>query len=395
MRECFYEVYIGNPGLEKRLGGVAEQGYTSLYGKCQVVVIGRNQMTNYKVPGINLEPNTKSLADGTNALQPGRPPGISLTPPAPVKGNPGKYLGPRSRAVVIEGVQHWGNFHLIEAIEGTWLSAATRKLGWGEVYGPEDGYGAYVPGIVRREDGSYISGPAADKIEPGERFFIKIYEGKGGRMPRRGLGTLPPDIAARLDPGGIGGEIATIVDLGVDVILDILVEFNPILTPLTIAKQVFGSVTAVLRASNSNENMAAIRAQCYAITAFVWQEYEGKPLPLSIVFSSRLLSGLLPSVEKAWTDSWNRSTRELNTDFKEKAKKFYMEVSRRGGNVDLSQLYVLPLRKHLNNRAVDKHKTAAQFCDTLLKDAASYWKNKITAGEKGIWEYHRETKYPN
>lgn len=36
-------------------------------------------MTNDNVPRINLEPNTKSLADGTNTLQPGRLPSISLT----------------------------------------------------------------------------------------------------------------------------------------------------------------------------------------------------------------------------------------------------------------------------------------------------------------------------
>ncbi len=353
-------------------------------------------MTNYKVPRINLEPNTTSLADGTNALQPGRPPGISFTSPAPVEGNPGNYLRVGSGAVVIKGVKHWGNFHIIEAIEGTWLSAATRKLGWGKEYGPEKGYGAYVEGIVRRMDGSCIWGAAANKIKPGECFAIKIYEGKGERMPRRGLGTLPPDIAARLDPGGIGGEIANIVDLGVDVILDILVEFNPILTPLAIAKQIFGSVTAVLRASNSNEARAAVRAQCYAITAFVWQEHEGNPLPLSSVFSSRIkLWGLLSRVKEAWKDSWVTSTRELNTNFKKNATKFYMEVSRRGGNVDMTQLYVLPLRKHLKNGAVDKYKTAAQYCDKLMKDAAGYWKNKILSGEKWLWEVNRQVKYPN
>jgi hypothetical protein len=138
-------------------------------------------MTNYKVPRINLEPNTKSLADGTNTLQPGRPPGISFTSLAPVegKGNPGIYLGVRPFGVVINGVPHIGNFHLIEAIEGTWLSAATRKFGWGAVYGAEQGFGAYVKGIVLRMDGSFIWGlPEADRIEPGERFYIKIYEGK-------------------------------------------------------------------------------------------------------------------------------------------------------------------------------------------------------------------------
>jgi hypothetical protein len=117
------------------------------------------------------------------------------------KVNHGKWLGWES--VLVQG--KYGPpvsvlFMLVEAIEGTWLSVATRDLGWHRYYKQKDGYGAYERSIVipisRKDDRSNFDwGPDRkkfnpDMIFPGERFLIRK----------------PPEPVLRPEPLEIEGE---------------------------------------------------------------------------------------------------------------------------------------------------------------------------------------------
>lgn len=351
-------------------------------------------MSGTKQQGIDLEPNTQPLADGTNALQFGHSPTFSLnssvqnTPKGP-KGNPGIYLGKRQIRFVYDGVMHTGIFHVIKAIEGTWLSAATRKFGWGKRYGPEDGYGAYVEGIVRNEDGTYIWDASADHIKPGELFAIELYEpATPGKKRKRidGKPTLTPEQEEQLEPEDPTIELSTIIGLGVDIASQISDVVGVIATPYAI----FSGMASAARAGSSNESMAGIRAQCYAITAFTWMEHEKTRLPVSKVFNN-VLPGLVKGIEKSWRENWDETKALLTQRFEDTYVKIYQDVVKKNGNPPSE----MQLRKHIMKKAQKKHGTPAQHCDKLLVSAAEYWKNLIQPQERQIWDYHRKTKYPN
>ncbi len=100
------------------------------------------------------------------------------------------------------GAIQTGYWHVIEAIEGTWLSEACKKFGWDKEYGPEDKYGALVEGVVRRTDGGYVGigimYPDADIVKPGELYAIQIYENQGKSKTR---GKKPkPEIDTEIEP---------------------------------------------------------------------------------------------------------------------------------------------------------------------------------------------------
>ena len=86
----------------------------------------------------------------------------------------------------VEGPKGWFSmiwFTIVEAIPGTWLSLATRDLGWDAFYEKEKGYGAYEKSIVipydqRNVKSNFDWGPNReffnpDQIFPGEIFLIR------------------------------------------------------------------------------------------------------------------------------------------------------------------------------------------------------------------------------
>lgn len=110
---------------------------------------------------------------------------LKRDPANPQKENAGLYLGLETIGVSTEnGCYGEVDFHLVEAIKDTWLSAATRYFGWGAHFSEEDGYGAYIKGIVFRfeEPPTTIIDPTKapsaiedfnpDIIRPGECFLI-------------------------------------------------------------------------------------------------------------------------------------------------------------------------------------------------------------------------------
>lgn len=352
-------------------------------------------MAHNNTPGIALEPNIAPLADGTNPLQPGCQPGIILTNDG--QGNPGIYLGRRQINFIYDGVFHTGIFHVIQAIKGTWLSAATRQLGWGAVYGPEDGYGAYVEGIVRREDGSYIWDTAADKIRPGELFAIEIYKGKSERKIRpKKYPSLPDDQRESLQVKDPLIGIAEGAGLAVEIIAQIFGVVGLIKGFVDIPFQM------AYLGRDPHLFMAVARAQCYARTSFVWRKNEGVPLAVSKVFHPlrdnpvQVDPNLFKKIEKHWRDSWIKHIRDLRMRFKSVYTKIYMEVSRKRG--DVTAVGEIQLRKYLKKINEDKYGTASQYCDKLMKDVASanWLANSFPPTAKPMWEMHRRrTKYPD
>ena len=57
---CFCEVYMGNPGLEKRPSGVAEPGHTMLYEASQIVVL----LTMWRTGAASVKTNGRCRFDG-------------------------------------------------------------------------------------------------------------------------------------------------------------------------------------------------------------------------------------------------------------------------------------------------------------------------------------------
>lgn len=240
--------------------------------------------------------------------------------------NPGKYHGLRPIQVNIAGVWHTWNFHIIEAKKGTWLSAATRKFGWGDVYGPEDGYGAYVKGVVRREDGSFIFGKAADQIEPGELFAIKPYTGKPISAGKKGRKLGPAEkkrlvellakehnlvgeqlkiLAKAIDIIGKTGDVATVAE-----IVGLIGESGIIAGAATVVSLVgtvllpFGLHVAVFNKTKTSERMYNLRAIAYTITAFAFDQ----DIPTGSRMTRRRWGGLVAKPEakaheKVWLES--------------------------------------------------------------------------------------------
>jgi hypothetical protein len=302
--------------------------------------------------------------------------------------NSGVYHGQRQVFFTDKksGVMKTNLFHIIEAIEGTWLSAACREHGWGAEYGPEDGYGAYVEGIIRREDGSYFwPSSTADRIEPSELFAIEIYKGKPEKDRRRkskpGKG-IPDKNREKIEIDDPTIEMATIVGLAVEVAGNI---FPPV------ALFVGLPLGLISMAKSGVVQIAELRALCYATTAFTWMEHERKPLPLSRVFQ-HTMHYKLKDVKKAWNSTWINTVNEHNKLIKSEYRKIYMEVSKAGG--DVSGLGEVKIRKYIKAMKIKKHKTAAQYCDRLMDSSGEWWKNRFPATIKPIWELHRKTKYP-
>lgn len=303
------------------------------------------------------------------------------------EGNPGIYYGRKQINFIDKesGAILTNIFHVIQAIEGTWLSAACRAHGWGAVYGPEHGYGAYVECIVRREDGSCIWPPAAaDKIKPGELFAIEIYKGRpeGKRRRKSAQAELFHSYRDRLEVDEPTIEIATVIGLVLDLVSNIF-------EPLAFFSIPFNMATV---GRDPVAQMAELRAQCYAITAFVWREHEGKPLPLSRVFRYTM-AYKRKAVEKAWNDSWARTTLELKDKFESERIRIYKEVAKNQG--DVTRVGAIQLREYLKKRAKNEYVIPARHCDKLMESAGDSWKNRIPATIHPLWELYRKTKYPN
>jgi hypothetical protein len=98
-------------------------------------------------------------------------------------GNAGIYRGKIQVHYTDEkGIPSSKLFYAVEAVRGTWLSAVCRRLGWAAIYGPDQGYGAYVEGVVHKADGSiYVDSPV--KMDHAITAFTWRQHGRGGRVP--------------------------------------------------------------------------------------------------------------------------------------------------------------------------------------------------------------------
>jgi RHS repeat-associated protein len=67
------------------------------------------------------------------------------------------------------------------AKENTWISASAKSLGLNAVYTKEQGYGAYVEGVVLNSKGQAFAD--TDKLEVGEVYYIRIGEGTHPSQP--------------------------------------------------------------------------------------------------------------------------------------------------------------------------------------------------------------------
>jgi RHS repeat-associated protein len=63
-------------------------------------------------------------------------------------------------------------FVMMRATKGTWISATTKALGLDEVYTKEQGYGAYVPGVVLNDQGLPFEN--TDKLDVGEIYYVRV-----------------------------------------------------------------------------------------------------------------------------------------------------------------------------------------------------------------------------
>ncbi len=369
-----------------------------LLGKCRVigeipVKAGDLRQGNYQISLMwSALIHTRVSVDAMSRIPP--PGGGRLTPVR--AGNPGKDLGVRPISFKIGGWVRTGNFRVIQAIEGTWLSAAARKYGWGAVYGPREGYGAYIEGIVRREDGTPIWGADADKIRPGEYFAIAIYEGgsEGPRAKRDKL-ELTPEQQGRIKIRGPSVGLAEAVGLSQEIVGQLLEPVGVVLAFAAIPMQMADL------GRGPHPPMAVARAHCYAKTAFAWMEQGEKPLPVSSVFhylrDSPIVphQELFPVVQKAWEESWRETIRKLEEQFNEARTKIYMEVSRRNGNT--RPLSLSALRRFAKDSLQSEFQTAAAYCDKCLASVgdANWWKNFFPPTVKPLWDLQRKTSYPD
>lgn len=313
-------------------------------------------------------------------------------------GNPGEYLGLRQVRFKHE-VLGWttGQFHVIRVVKGTWLSAATKKFGWGNVYGQKDGYGAYVEGIVRREDGSYASTwenhSVADHIIPGQLFAIEVYRQKTDQNHRwkKELEKLSADSENIMKPNR-NAMIGLASASGLTV--DFLSNFSKL------GLLAYVSIIFNLKAVSHNPNvaMATVRARCYAATAFIWQEYQGAPLRVSRVYDrEKWKKNLYRKIQDAWDESWKETNNKLEKWLTESYTKIYKEVTLKGG--DVTAVGELQLRKHITRLEQERLgvNTSAEYCDKLLEKFAgsNWWADGFPATVMPIWEYDRKTLYPN
>ncbi len=282
--------------------------------------------------------NSRNVADGTNCLSPSLVPGPTGAKTQSVReGNPGKYYGRKQVNFIINGVFHTGIFHIIEAIEGTWLSAATRKHGWGEVYGPKDGYGAYVKGVIRREDGSFISGVSADQIKPGELFAIKVFMGDPIRTGEKRK-KLTPEAKKKLadllaKEFELSGErlktLTTVLDIidyvdtaaSLAEIAGLIGESGVIagaatgVSMATVFLFPVGAITALVNAFEGGEKMYGMRGIAYTITAFA---FDDKPVPTgSLEMRRRADSNEKQRYDEAWKKARSSALRTLEQTARE------------------------------------------------------------------------------
>lgn len=165
---------------------------------------------------IRQSPDPSDSSVGNPGIRVGRyvPLGVARSKkdePVRAVGNPGKFLGiegihveqPNGPAVLVM-------FQRVEAIEGTWLSAATQKLGWDAQFGKDRGYGAYVRGLVFRED-DLTQETDPDNIEPGEKFLVLLPPARqigGGEEERKE----PSGKSSTLESSEETGELAERVE---------------------------------------------------------------------------------------------------------------------------------------------------------------------------------------
>ncbi|HEB92097.1 MAG TPA: toxin [Gammaproteobacteria bacterium] len=76
--------------------------------------------------------------------------------------NAGKIMGYET----IDGIEYMR----FQATEGTWISATMKELGWDHQFTKEEGYGAYVPDLIRESSGIAFNYP--DVLEVGQEYLI-------------------------------------------------------------------------------------------------------------------------------------------------------------------------------------------------------------------------------
>ena len=138
----------------------------------------------------------------------------SVYAPPPLEGNKGRWLGRTAEQIVGgDGIVYTVHFMLVEAIEDTWLSVATRELGWDAWFSQDQGFGAYERSIVIPEArvgdhhnfdlvGNRIDFEP-DRIEPGERFLIRL-------PPEAPKSVFTPE---DFEPAVIVGELDPVVEV--------------------------------------------------------------------------------------------------------------------------------------------------------------------------------------
>jgi hypothetical protein len=328
------------------------------------------------------------------------------------KGNAGLHEGKVKLRYLDEiGRPQQDEFHKIKAVPGTWLSAACRRYGWGAIYGKKDGYGAYVEGVVRKEDGSFYQdapGPMKqDSIEPGQRFYIQIYHDRtGGRRSRPvDRDELPPKHQDRVKVDEPTMDFATKVGLGLDVTVAILDGVG--LAPLGHIMIPFQMATA---GQEQWPLFAGLRAECYAVTAFNVQQYEGSDLPLSSMFRGQpkgkkyitrsgdgkspfldWLIGRELTLEEIWRYSWANTTTRIGVQFKKTLDELNQDISEEGG----TPVQALWLRRYIMKRCLKDYKNATNHCDAVMERAGKTWTGKFAASVRPLWErYRKRVKYP-
>ena len=250
--------------------------------------------------------------------------------------------------------------------------------------------------VVRRSDGTPIFGSDADSINPGEHYYIAIYQGGGdGAKSCKEKLELTSGEKERIEIQGPTVGMAEAIGISKELLGQLVEPLGLVFAFLEIPMHMIDL------GRGPHPPMAVARAHCYAKTAFAWMEEESGPPPTSSVFDflkyNKLVryQDLYPIVQKAWRDSWIETVEQLTRQFDEARIKIYMEVSSRGGNT--RPLNVKSLRRLAKRSLQQEHGSAAEYCMHCLNDVgkANWWKNYFPPNIKPLWDLQTKTPYPD
>jgi hypothetical protein len=289
-------------------------------------------------------------------------------------------------------------FQEVEAVEGTWLSAAARDLGWDAHYSKEDGYGAYnhLRGgkpIVFTWDLSPVDEP--DTVWPGDSFLVKLPP-ESQEVP--GVKEVVPEVAEGVPEEETDFE--DVVEEGLKIgqkaatVGQILAAFGAISAGATAIAFIAGWFLTVIvfwmqaaEAHNANERRAALRARCYAFTSALFDN--AKHIGLSKVFTTLYSESV--SCGEAWETAWKESMPAV----KMQLNSWHMDV-----NKHLKEQGLGPPTREEFLMALTEGKTSAEFCeDLMLSDEVVStlhgWVMRDTTAENYWRKNAARVKYPD